>query len=242
MKQKVILSVFGLMAGVAATSASVIGVDADTYVKGGTATDSVSGIQNNNTNYGTRNTMEVKATDGKAKYINKGYLRFDLATMTAPAEVNASINLTLLNSGVYINPLTVTVYGLLESVEGQDWGETSITFNNAPGNDTAGSGVVAADTVLLGTFEVSDVASDYSFNSAALVNFLNADTDDLATFILIGDTAGDSYGYGAMSFSTKENSTYGGAVLDTIPEPGTMGLISAVGASLLFIRRVFMIS
>ena len=81
----------------------------------------------------------------------------------------------------------LNVYGLTDGAAGQNWGESAITWNNAPANATASDSGVTGDAVLLGTWTVSSNGA-HSFTSTNLVNFVNADTDHQLTFILTAQT------------------------------------------------------
>ncbi len=131
----------------------------------------------------------------------KGYARFEL-----PTDIGTVLSATItyhrtVNAGAWNS--TYDVYGLNNNVLGNDWPELSpgaipgkdytfgLTWNNAPGNDTAS--FVAFDlekSTMLGAFQVlgttyGGVKGDsYSVSTAAVKNFLNDDTDGAVTFMI----------------------------------------------------------
>jgi len=123
------------------------------------------------------------------------YLRWDLSELSGVV-TNANMKIMVgfaQNSTVDVN---MAVWGLNDGHAGEGWGETTTTWNNAPGNDTTthSSGDITPHTVLiasqvtqLGTLTASSgiAAGDIlTFSSAALDSFINADTDDQVTLIL----------------------------------------------------------
>jgi len=156
------------------------------------------------TNYGTDVNVRTRAVVGLGLY-RKSYLRFDLSGITGEI-VSASFGLTGNNSeaaGEIIN-----VYGLTDGVTGDGapgpsgWienGDPSITFNNAPANDTSGIGLTA-DATLLGTFVKGFVDATTEFTDPALVTFLNNDSNGLVTLIVAPSTTAG----GDVSWHSKE--------------------------------------
>ncbi len=72
---------------------------------------------------------------------------------------------------------------------GENWLESGITWNNAPGNDTASGNAANGNATLLGnlTPTITGRGGDgqtLSLMSTALDDFLNSDMDDLVTFIV----------------------------------------------------------
>ena len=188
------------------------GNGADLNVRGGT----VAGDNHNNGMLRVRNAANL---DGA----RKAYLRFDLSKLPSPVKnaTNASVTLQLLpaegNSPNDKN-WTFDVFGLNDGAPEENWGETSVTWNNAPVSDPASpvalkTGKVAA----LGQFTVAGkgVAGDkIVFSSPALLKFLQADTDGLATFIITrreqGNGANDNVTH---IFASKESSKIAAPVL-----------------------------
>lgn len=127
-----------------------------------------------------------------------------------------------------------------------------ITWNNAPANvrydfDNTppgqyippGNGVDPSRTTSLGTFSLptltggvlaskADTAGQtVEFSSQALIDFLQADTNNLATLIITRQTL-TSPSIVTGSFASKENPSFGPPQLngEAVPEPSSIGLIA----------------
>lgn len=202
---------------------------------------------NANTNYGTSGSLLVKNVSPPDSFTRKVYLRFDLSTITTSiTEASLGITVGANNNGNASIPssFNVTVFGLKDNNSAENWGETTITWNNAPGNINSGSSFDSTTTVVLGTLAIttSDVAGTrVNFSSSALLEFLQADTDDSVTIMLARtDTrVGEN-----LSFNAKEagdGSTAASLSLATtpaVPEPGTAAItLLAAGSALLKRRR-----
>jgi hypothetical protein len=158
----------------------------------------------------------------------KSYLRFDTTGLSGTA-TGASFALVFeAVSGTNV----LNVYGLLDSAPGQNWGESTITWNNAPGNDTTSDSGVTSAAVLLGTWVVSGNGAQ-SFSSANLVNFVNADTDRQLTFILTNQTANTNVQFGAKEANPGVYPT----LSVTVPEPASALILLAGAGSLALGRR-----
>ena len=207
------------------------GNGADTYVRLG---------QPNN-NFGGATQVVIKdANNGSTT--RKGYLRFDLSSITQEAlQAGLTLDISTNNQGGNNGTIpaefqNVQVYGLTdESLD--NWNEGTIDFDNAPGNQ-AGDGLNGSLTTLLGTFNVEDNAGgSVIFANQNLVDFINADTNGLATLILRRNGGSGSANLG---FASKENSTLNAPRLDVVteavPEPATatLALLSLGG---LMMRR-----
>ena len=203
------------------------------------------------TNYGTYQFPGVKDLTGllgtttppNAVWTQKAYVRFD-TTGLAGTVTDASLDIDFLalggSSGV------INVFGLADGLAGETWAESTITYNNAPANDlTSGGGsyitpgtggVVATDAAFLGTLTVGASDGHYTFSSTALVDFLNADTNHLVTFILTAATSGNN-----MQFYSKENAasaTYPTLAVTAVPEPSTYALTLGGFAMLIGLRNI----
>ena len=228
-KMIVVLSVVVLLVA-ASAQAVVIDPEDDTRVYHGTPTG----------NEGATNNLTVKA-DSASLNDYKPYMRFDLSSFT-PTITSASLDLIAQGEAMEANDvLTVNVYGLNDGTAGETtWTEGGITWNNAPGNvTTSDAGFV--NSTLLGTFDVTDngsiVGTTYSFSSAALITFLNADTNNKVTIMLSSaEGSGDDADANYVSFAGFEHATYDGPKLTVIPEPATMGLLG-IGGLLALVRK-----
>ena len=146
------------------------GNGADTYVQNGVPTG----------NYGADDHMIVWDYNPTADLRYKGYVRFDLSAIAQPLS-SAKLTCTTLDGQF---PPGTSIWALDDGDAGEAWVEADITWNNAPANDTAGNGFLSNATYV-GDFEnINPVAGGTGdFSGAALLNFLNADTDGLATFM-----------------------------------------------------------
>jgi len=201
------------------------GSGADSRVRGGNPT----------TNYGTSDLVMAKCADWPQLH-RKAYIRFDLSALGELKALDATLTLVALEE---INgAATFNVFGLNDGATGEDWGETTITWDNAPANDhTSGSGVTS-DATLLGQFTVPDVSGPVSitFSNPSLASFLNKDTDDLATLIITRATGGNSLNTGC--FVAREHATLAPPTLEiVIPEPSTLALLGLLGLAVFGRRR-----
>ncbi|MDY0167380.1 MAG: DNRLRE domain-containing protein [Thermoguttaceae bacterium] len=222
------------------------GAGADAYV------ENMTGTRVNN-NYGGTTAVQLKNAgpdpNTSNQYLSrKTYLRFDLDAVGALDTQIAWLELTAASgtSGTY----AFDVYGLLDGHAGEGWTESgsgSITWNNAPGNDTGSlDGVLGDDAVYLGQFATSGYSSGQvlQFGSQELIDFLNADTDGRVTLILTRFTHDDNYGGHSNSFHSKEGSfnTLGDfslaprLIVYAVPEPSAF-LLSLFGLLFLACRR-----
>jgi hypothetical protein len=214
-----------------AFAATVI-ADADSHVWKGA---------NGNTNYGTA--TDLHAQDYLATSSLLLFIRFDLSSYTPGSFTDAKLDLT---SSLTTAPSAVGkpfyVWGLKDSQNADGWGESTITYNNAPGL-TIGSGVATldvdsskADRLDDGTLLQVASGSTVSFSDADLLSFLNADTDGLVTLII---GAPRVPGEPAFLWAAKEHATLAAPTLtfDVIPEPTTALAGLLLGAGLLRRRR-----
>ena len=128
-----------------------------------------------------------------------------------------------------------------DSVDGIDW-------LNAPAVDQAADYGLTSDATLLGSFLITGAQQpglEISFTSPELLDFLNADTNGLATIIIGRDTPGDAIGSGPSDtivhfFASKEyeGGLYAPALdLVYVPEPTSMTLLALGGLGLIARRR-----
>jgi methionine-rich copper-binding protein CopC len=184
------------------SSTSTLEASADAFVRAGTSAT---------TNFGTAPTLVVK-NSATADTQRKSYIRFDLTGQDINATPNASLQFAV--SSAWVDATPWQVYGLKNADAGESWGESTITWNNAPANTTSsGDGLVSSRVVLLGTLAVTGaqpLGQVLELRSAALDAFLLADTDDKVTFILTraSTAAGNSI------VAAKEDTTFAAPALE----------------------------
>jgi len=174
---------------------------ADAYIRADSYAD---------TNYGSAGNLVLK--NASNQYNRKVYFRFEV---TGPVS-DASIEFTVATNnqgggGSTPQTFTVQVYGLAEALD-DTWTEEDITWNNAPGNDTANHDFTA-DATMLGSFLVDETPNggSVSFSDPNLVRFINNDTDKQIT-LMLRRTAGTS-GSHNLVFASKEHANYAPAQL-----------------------------
>ncbi|MCD4825177.1 MAG: DNRLRE domain-containing protein [Phycisphaerae bacterium] len=215
--------------------AVLIEAEADATIAGGSGA---------NNNYGT--STALKCYNRSASTLDhKSYMRFDISGLTNDVET-ATLNLRIRTSSYIDTNVTVQVYGLNNGDAGESWGEGTITWNNAPANDTSnpnndshGAYGFTSSATLLGTIEIAhNLAGDtlVTLSNTALINFLNADTDGQVTLMCNGGTV---WADDEVQFASRSHDTMTGPELDitVTPEPATMVLLGLGGVGLLIRRR-----
>jgi hypothetical protein len=209
---------------------------------------------NATTNYGNGTLLQVKG-GGSLSYARKGIIRFDFTGSNGAGAVdNSSITLTVL-AGAGSSPVDMVwnfaIYGLNGSASGQDWvegtGQTgvigatppnAVTWNNAPGNDTATTySTDAATTTLVGTFTVTGAGANGStvtVSGDALDNFLSTVVgSQYVSFLIVRtDTSGgvEASENVVHQFASRENTSYDGPSLSytNIPEASSTALLAGL--------------
>ena len=167
------------------------------------------------TNY-DRDFLEVRHN----KYWSrKAYLRWDTSVLNSTSVTNASMS--VMAALVQAVPVDMDVYGLNDGNAGESWSESTITWNNAPGNDTSGNDLLFGQVTFLGTLTapIGTVEGDIlSFSSPDLANFINADTDGQVTLILVNNSFANIQDDYSVQLMRKENTdTYSGTGLSYAP-------------------------
>jgi hypothetical protein len=231
MIRRVLLAAFVLVAllevgAQAVTVTTADGSGADTYL----------------TNDGQMGPDTTHGSDTKIRFCRQladtrsriGYIRFDLAGVSVP-DMSGSY-LTFDASWGKGSEKAVDVYGLIDG-SGENWDESTITYNAAAGLDPATLGNYAVDlteAILLGTI-TTPAAGTYPIQFSSnptdlpLGGFLDADTNNLVTFFFIGTN-------NETEVAPKEHETLMAPTLTLVPEPATLALLG-LGSVVLLRRR-----
>ncbi len=185
---------------------------------------------NGNNNYGS--SADVYAQDFSDSSSVLGYIRFDISGISGTL---GNVTLKLVSSLGSAVGKPFYIWGLKDSQNADNWGESTITYNNAPGLDdtvTGGDGELATEDVDLskadrlddGTLLQVAAGSTVSFSNENLLNFLNEDTDGLITLIIGAPKASSDP---AFKWASKEHATYIAPTLELtfVPPPAGTVLI-----------------
>ena len=194
-----------VVAGLLATQAHAVvittdqGAGADAYVRSGSF---------GNSNSGTDAMLLLKNRGGNEQdYSRKSYARFDLSGIDLSAVSAATLNLVVDHTNL-MAASGVNVFALNDLDAGEGWGETTITWNNAPANNVDnGYGVDSARATDLGDAPLPGSAPNgtpVSFASAALTNAVKADTNGSFTLILSLVTSANV----SVDLASNNNTTY----------------------------------
>jgi lysophospholipase L1-like esterase len=167
-------------------------------------------------NFGDHNVIRVRNTAdlGNAR---KTYLRFDLATLPSPAQkaTGAALALQIAPAEGHSPPdkiWTFNVSGLKDGIPGENWSERTVSWDNAPANDTVSPLDLTDDAAPLGTFTITGTGiagKSVSFSSPQLLKFLQGDTNGKVTLIITRQEAGEGPDNDVMHiFASKENANY----------------------------------
>ena len=207
-------------------------IDVDTTAGNGADSYISSFPGRHDTNFGSEDAFFLKNDFGGGFVNRKGYLRFDLSSIADPI-TNANLALSFVeDTHITFATWVFNVYGLSDGHSGENWLETGITWNNAPANDTSsGGGLLGGQASLLGAFSIDTFllapGDIVNFSSSALTNFLQVDTNDLVTLILIRQDLTLS----KVGFATKEHTDFQAPTLtlsttvNPVPEPDTLLLM-----------------
>jgi hypothetical protein len=239
---------------------------ADSFVQRGAATGA-SGDPSS-TNFGSDTQINVKfGTSATTATTRKGFVRFDLSPVSPATGASTDFTAAALRLGVTIfsggtaTSATFNVFGLNDGqaseVFTEGTGQTNVTgatppnpivYGNAPGMDDSSDGVnnnlFANGGAPLATFTVttSDVGGYVTASSQALTDFLNADTDNVATLVLTRRSTGSGTADNLLNslFASRQHATLRGPTLltnESVPEPGSASLVGLAGAAALLARR-----
>lgn len=195
-------------------------------------------IHNNSTDpIGTTN---ILAPFTSSSYSIYSYIGFDISTFNNLNTTASASSLDLYGFG-NITDLELSIYGLNDNIL-DNWAEDTIDWLNAPGK--SGDVIDAASTTLLYSDTVSYAGNSViSFDTTALLDFINADTDGLVSFILTQPVQTSTN----HAFSSKEsfgNPSTGSAGnftpqlnITPVPVPAAFWLLASGLAGLVLQRR-----
>jgi hypothetical protein len=153
------------------------------------------GATNENKNMSDNNKLSVRATSNG----NKSWIKFTGLTLDVSNLRTATLTVSLheLKAGVQRFDVSYVNDSCIDNI---NWAETAITWNNAPGNDTAVLGLLdSTKTTLLTTVNFTDGAIGQSFVINVLPA-LQADTDGIVQFVLHNSP-------NLLQLSTHDNAT-----------------------------------
>lgn len=164
-------------------------------------------------NFGQDSYFRVKWSSGQPDLNRKGYLGFDISKFKngkiTEAELVLSIEPSDLGFATLVPDSKFAVYGLID--ESQDsWDENGLSWREAPAhNPEQGERHLpeAGKSILLGHFEIAQGISrgTRTLRGQALVNFINQDTNGMATFIICRETDETAKGGLVHAFATRES-------------------------------------
>lgn len=236
-----------------AQAAIILNPEADTEIR-----------YNNTADRSSSGFINIKNSGDASAVTRKGYFSFDLSSFTSGTATAASEFKIVLQSltGVDFDSGNnfLNVYGLNDATGvgtgfGEDWGvnQTTMTYNTstggfwvAPANDIAsGNSVIegtnAFEATLLGTIAIPDspiLGQEYTFTGSSLADFLNADTNNLATLILTrggGGNSGSNFSPGSVENTNAARRPT--LTITAVPEPSSLAMLGLAGVTMIVRRR-----
>lgn len=207
--------------GLASSHAATISSSADTYIE----TDD-SGPN------GTGTTFWVRQDNGTSNDERVGIVRFDISTITNTV-TDAEFGLEVAWGGTKTD---YSIFGADDTSLEELFDESTYTFSDAESHgivdDTDSNVIIESAVTDLGTLSLPDGSTtSISFSSTDLVDFINADTNNLITLLVVGD--GVHSNGNTVGFRSREAT--GGSVpsltFSQIPEPASLALLLLGGAA-----------
>ena len=188
-------------------TATVSLADVITTATGGGA-DTYIASNNPAANYGTGENIVLK--DISQGIARKGYMRFDISSLNSVAN-DATLKLVGSLSGTANADFIVGIYGVVDSVDIDDWNETVVNWYGAPANASGNDFNVNA--TFLGNLTVPQNLSAgtvLEFTNQSLIDFINSDTDGLITIAVNLTTTANFQ----LLIATKESTSYTAPALE----------------------------
>lgn len=243
------LSAFGVasavLAATSAANAAVLSPTADTFVTRGSTTNNSA---NTSLAIVNRSVPATGVTDSNTTD-RVSFLTFNLSAQTRPLD-SAALQISVdTASGVPAN-FVIQVYGIPDNGANENFDPTTLTFanngytnglNTSVANDGTDNNVNDSALTLLATFTGPATAGNggttFTISSPDLLNFLNADTNGIASLILTTPTQ-TSGTYSTPTFASSESaSTALRPALVVTPEPTALAVLGAGACSLVARRR-----
>jgi hypothetical protein len=222
-KNMLFLSVCTLAVWTTPATALLIDAVEDTYVW----------TANPDSIYGSSSVIVVANDGGSAISKGKdrnGIIEFDISTVT---NLITGIELLLTSEGFSRD---YQLYGIPDTATDESFDQDTLTFNTFQYSTTSENGSLDTDSLLdLGGFTTS--STSVNFSSAALLSFVQNDTNDTVSFVLYGLTQD---GNDEEFNSIESGSGIPQLNITTIPEPSSLALIGLTmiaGVGLLRKRR-----
>jgi hypothetical protein len=156
--------------------------------------------------------MIKRPPPNEAEFERRAYLGFDLGELDAKMIEEAELRLTFSATGMGFASLvpnaTFHVYGLVDGAHDW-WRESELTWENAPAGRGALEPLDSSKVSLLGSFvmQQGDESSTALISGVTLCEFLNADTNQLATFIVERETPGRGGSSLVHGFASRHHPT-----------------------------------
>jgi ferric-dicitrate binding protein FerR (iron transport regulator) len=147
----------------------------------------------------------------RSDYDRKAYFAIDLAALKGRKVTDARLILTFAPTGMgfasEVPDATFTVYGLTDE-RLDEWDEQKVRWRDAPAN-WAGASLDPEKVLKLGTFTLAQgqQSGTRGVEGKALADFLNADTNGLATFIVVRETKGSGRNDLVHGFASRDHPT-----------------------------------
>ena len=211
MKRSSILSLLAVTALLCGTSA--VAAPFDITTGDGNGADAYVSYQSGDAGARGGANATIIAWNNPPNWLYKLYLRFDVASLRKPI-ISAKLTITT-DSGQFQTSPPCAIWGLNDGDPGESWIGSTIDWNNAPANDTTSGTNLLANATFLGVFgNVSAVPGGTGdFSGDALKNFLEADADGKATFIITSPG-------GYSDFASYEHATLAPPTLTIEETPG----------------------
>ncbi len=179
---------------------------------------------------GTRDVLVIKDASNN---IRKSWLKFDLTGQNVDFTQSGTVTLSLASSPSA--NFNLSLYALDDTgVTAPTWTESTLTWSNAPGNDTGGSGIrelESGETTLLGQTSQIDsgtaAGSSYQFLISDLSTFLQS--DNTITVIAISDQSDPGPTFTIASSEHATEDWLPTLTFTQIPEPSAAALIGLTG-------------